>query len=187
MKKINLFYLLLILILAACGRWTTVGGQYIADAQNFEADLPSGWRKLNLTTDALLITKDGIPLQYISIKRESVEKELAHTKKKLSKEMLPYEVAELILDNLRSNSEIMNFQLMENLPAKVNGRSGFKLTYTYQTKQGLTKKIVQYGIMLDKYYYEILYVAPARHYFEESLSTFEKVKDSFVILSGESS
>lgn len=207
MKK-NVFFdrflfLLLIFALPACLPYVLVKGRYTASLENFEVDLPDGWRKHDLmwdhspmskslleelqkrrklTWDIVRITKDGLALQQIAIGRVATDEELPHTKKKLSKGMLPQEVAEVFIDNIRSNPNITNQQFTENTPATVGGYPGFKLLYTYRTKQGLKIKRVYYGVMLSNWCYYLIYEAPASHYFAKDYPVFEKVKDSFRIL-----
>ena len=83
MKKTIILFLGLILILGGCATWVAVGGKYSQSNQNFEVELPDGWRKYNLTRDKLMITRDGLALQQIQISRRSVDSELSFTKKKL--------------------------------------------------------------------------------------------------------
>lgn len=182
MKKTRWLSPVLIFILFGCATWVAVGGKYKMDSQNFAVDLPQGWRKFNFAQDQLLITKDGFSLQRIDISRMEVGKDLPHTKKKFAKEMLPQEVADVFIDNFRSNTGIMNQEILENNPAQIGGHSGFKTVYTYQTKAGLNIKGVTYGFMWDNWFYEILYEAAERHYFERDLQAFEKVKESFSLI-----
>ena len=182
MKKTLWLYPLLIFILLGCATWVAVGGKYKMDSQNFAVDLPDGWRKFNLASDSLLITKDGLSLQRIHISRLEVGKDLLHTKKKFAKGMLPQEVADVFIDYFSSNTNIMNQEILENNPAQIGGHSGFKIVYTYQTKAGLNIKGVTYGFMLDNWFYEILYEAAERQYFEKDLQAFEKVKESFSLI-----
>jgi hypothetical protein len=182
MKKSWMFYLLAIFLLWGCATWVAVGGKYAMSSQNFEVKLPDGWRKYELVKDALLITKDGLSLQQIRIGRMSIDKDLDHTKKKFSKEMLPQEVAEMVIDNFRSNPNVISQEIIENTPAQIGGYSGYKFVFTYQTKEGLTKKGVNYGFMSGNWFYEILYEAAERYYFAKDLPAMEKVKDSFRLL-----
>lgn len=196
-------FLLFMALLPSCAPYVLVEGKFTASTENFEVDLPSGWRKhdiafdhhpvsrslledlekrRNLSWDALRITRDGLLLQQIAIGRLAIDKELPYTKRKFSKGMLPQEVAGVIIDNIRSNPNITNQQVMENLPAQVGGAPGFKLLYTYRTKKGLTMKVACYGVMLADSYYYLLYEAPARHYFAIDYSVFEKVKETFRIV-----
>lgn len=169
------------LMLSGCATWVSVGGNYVSGADSFEVDLPVGWRRIFSTQDGLTITRDGLSLQTVRIVREPVSKELPFTKLQLVKGMLPQEVAEIIIDSIRSNQNISNFQLGENQPARVGGYPGFKIFYSFQTKDNLKKQGVYYGVLVDQWLYRILLEAPSRHYFPRDLSVLEKIKDTFKI------
>ena len=180
MKRIA--WLIAVLALASgCAPWTAVGGKYVESSENYEADLPNGWKKENLNRNFLRITKDGIGLQQIAVGRWSVDKDLPHTKRKFSPGMLPQEVADLVIDDFRSDNDRTDYEVVDNSPAKVGGHSGFKITYTYRTKAGLKKKGSYYGALLDKWYYYCMFDAPAMYYFSKDYETFEKVKESLRI------
>ncbi len=66
--------------------------------------------------------------------RLKIDTELLHTKKKFEKGMLPQEAAEVVIDNLRSNPNILNQNVVENKPVQIGGHPGFKIVYTYQNK-----------------------------------------------------
>jgi hypothetical protein len=182
MKKTGSLYLLFILMLFGCATWVAVGGPYKMDSQNFSVELPAGWRKFNLAGNQLLITKDGFSLQKINILRLEVAKDLPHTKRKLAKGMLPQEAAEVVIDNFRSNTGIMNQEILENSPAQLAGQPGFKIVYKYQTNDKLNVKGVIYGFVSGNWFYEILYEAAERHYFARDLPAFEKIKETFSLI-----
>lgn len=180
MKK---FLLLVVItfVLAGCAPWARTGGPYTASRENMALDLPDGWMRLN-TDDYLIITRDGLSLQNILVERVGVEDTLTHTKKKFSKGMLPIEAAEVLLDNVASNTNVHGFQVKENKPAKIAGKQGFKAIYSYRTDDGLKKKGVMYGFMQGDWCYVLQYVAPQRHYFDRDLKTFEQVVTSARLL-----
>ena len=182
MKRFNLWLLVLAILPAGCAPWTMVGGSYLTNSENYEVNLPSGWRKHNQSRDVLRITRDGLTVQEILIGRWPLDKDLPHTKKKLAKGMLPQEAAEVVVDDFRSNSSLDNYQIAENNPSKVGGHAGFKLAYGYQTKAGLKKKGIYYGVLVDKWLYFLNYEAPDRHYFGKDREVFEKIKESFRVL-----
>ena len=45
--------------------WLEVGGTFVDDSLQFQAELPAGWMAANNIEDALLITRDGALLQSI--------------------------------------------------------------------------------------------------------------------------
>jgi len=172
----------LVLFLAGCAPFTAVGGKLAFSQQGFEVDLPQEWYQAREVGDTLLVTRDGLLLQFIRIERVSVEQELLHTKKKFTRGMQPQEAAELEVDNMRSSPEVFNFELIENIPTTVGGRSGFRLLYSWKTKDGLRLKRVHYGFLDGKWVYRLIYQAAARHYFDKDLATFERVRESFRLL-----
>jgi hypothetical protein len=96
--------------------------------------------------------------------------------------MLPQEISEVLMDNIRSNPNIANQRLISDTPAEIGGHPGLKLVYTYQTQAGLTKKGIIYCLMIDEWCYELLYEAPERHYFNKDLPAFNQVKKSFRLI-----
>lgn len=197
MKK---FLLIAILFATGCAAWVPTGGLYTSKSHNFSAEFPQGWMRLNsqwlpidqkIMIDSLLtfpdgdsylcITRDGIPLQNIIINRRSVDDEFKHTKRKLSKDMLPQEAAEVILDNISSDQTVLNLKVLENKPAEINGFPGFRLVFMYKNEDGLRSKSIFYGFLKGEWFYSIGYNSAARHYFEKDLETFEKVLKSFKV------
>jgi len=178
MKK--LLYITLI-FLAGCAAWTQVGGLYKNESCNFSVELPQGWMQRS-QGEHLLITRDGVLLQNIQVQRLNIEEPLKHTKKKISKNMLPQEVAEVILDNISSDQNVLNLEVVENSPVKISGTPGFKAIYTYKNKDGLKLKSIYYGFIVDRWFYGLNYNAAQRYYFDKDIQTFEKVVESFKLI-----
>jgi len=132
--------------------------------------------------DDLIITRDGVLLQNIQIARLNIEEPLKHTKKKFSKGMLPQEVAEIVLDDIASNKNVLDFEIIENSPIRISENSGFMAVYTYKNKDGLKIKSVYCGFISDKWFYGINYNAAQRYYFDKDLKAFEDVLKSFKLI-----
>jgi len=181
MSMMKRFLLIAFLFLTGCAPWMQAGGLYTLESQNFSVELPKGWMRLN-TKKYLLVTRDGILLQNILIKRIRIDKPLKHTKKRLNKKMLPQEAAEVIIDDIASTPTVLNFKLIENVPARISGISGFKLVYTYKNRDGLRLKSILYGFIAGEWFYSISYTAPSRYYFDKDLETFKKVFESFRLI-----
>ena len=171
----NLFLLIVVMfLLNGCVPWLRTGGPYEATRENISLELPDGWMRLN-SNDYLLLTRDGVLLQSILVENINVNDGLKHTKKKFRKGMLPLEATEVIVDNIASNSQVHNFEVKESKSAKVAGKAGFRVVYSYKTVEGLKMKGVVYGLMHGEWFYLIRYAAPKRHYFDRDLNTFEQV------------
>ena len=185
-RKDTLFHafaiVLLLGALSGCAPWVQVEGPYRMDSQGFEVNLPTGWRRATTVGDSLLVTRDGVSLQYIRIGLVAVGDELTHTKKKFAKGMSPQDVAEVELEDVRSDQAVRNFELVENVPFQVAGLPGFKLVYTFRAENGLRLKRVHYGVLVRDRVYRVQYQAPARYYFDKDLATFERVRESFRLL-----
>ena len=166
---------------SGCAPWVQVEGPYRMDSQGYEANLPAGWRRATTVSDSLLLTRDGVSLQYIRIERVAAGEDLKHTKKKFAKGMSHQDVAEVELDEVRSDQGMRDFELLETVPFPVAGLPGFKLAYTFKAMNGLRLRRVHYGVLVRDGVYRILYQAPARYYFDKDLPTFERIRESFRI------
>lgn len=173
----------MVLFLAGCGPYTAVGGKLAFSQQGFEVDLPQGWYQAREVGDALVTTRDGVLLQLIRVERVAVGDEPAHIKKKFTARMPAQDAANLEVENLRSSPDLFNFELLENETATIVGKPGFRLLYSFRTKDGLRLKRVHYGFVDGKWAYRLTYQAAARHYFDRDLATFERVRESFRLLS----
>jgi hypothetical protein len=192
--------------LSGCAPWVQVGGPYRGslasepvnppsvggyqgyqpepvDRSEFQVTLPEGWRRADFVQDALLLTRDGVSLQYIRISLVAIGDALPNTKKKLAKGMSPQDVATLELEEVRSDQTLRNFAEMENTSFQVADLPGFKLVYTFRAENGLRLKRVHYGVLVRDWVYRVQYQAPVRHYFDKDLATFERVRETFRITS----
>ena len=97
-----------------------------------------------------------------------------NTKKKLNEKMLPQEAAEVIADNFRMAEGVLQFNLVENVPAEVGGHPGFRLLLEYKMDERLWLRRLFYGTIVNGRFYFLQYHAPRRHYFDRDLETFEK-------------
>lgn len=178
MKK---YVCIILLFVIGCAVWKPVGGAYKKEDLNFSVEFPHGWM-MSGVKNSIVVTRDGTLLQKILIERLHVDDELKNTKKKFKKGMLPQEAAEVILDNISSGQDTMNFEIIENTPVKVSGNPGFKAVFTYKNKDGLKIKSIYYGFMVGEYFYGIRYIAAQRYYFDKDINTFEKVVESFKLM-----
>ena len=92
--------------------------------------------------------------------------------------MLPQEAAQVIVDEISCDQSVLDFQVTENTPARVNEYDGFKLLFTHKNRDGLTFKTVYYGFLRGDRFYSARYNAAQRYYFEKDRAAFEKVLQS---------
>ena len=139
----------------------------------------NGCAARKVDTDALMLTKDGPFNQYILVQQRSIEKPFNHTKRMLNKGMLPQEAAEVVLDEIASDRAVLNFQVIENAPAKLSRYEGFKVTFTYRTENGSGYKTIYYGFLKDNWFFSVRYNVSENHESPQNLEAFQKVLDSF--------
>jgi hypothetical protein len=61
--------------------------------------------------------------------------------------MSPKEAAGVITDELSSDDNLLNFQSVEYIPAKVGGFDGFRIIFSYQDKSGRNFRTIFYGLL----------------------------------------
>lgn len=166
----------------ATSAWTEAGQKYTPKSRTFAVELPEGWMRLR-RDDELLATRDGPALQRIFSRTMKFGEPAERAKKAVRKGMLPEEAAEVVRDELASSGADQGLTVVENAPATLSQRPGFRLVFRYKTADGLTMKGLVYGVVGDDAVYGLGYVAPERHYFDLDLPTFEKVRASFTLLS----
>jgi len=164
----------------ATAPWIPADGAYTSPVDHYTIELPQGWMRWTQGEDSrLLVTRDGVLLQVITVERLRVGQPLKHTNKKLATGMMPHEAAEVLLDNFSSNKDISGVEIKDNRPMTISGKPGFWTVFTYKTKDDLKLKVVYCGVLDGEWFYGIRYSAAQRHYFDKDLKTFEMVLRSF--------
>jgi hypothetical protein len=178
MKKLLWLFLL---FTTSCASLNQSGSASETPSYNFTIEYPEQWTKLD-TRKYLMITKDGPFSQYILVQQRHVDKPFKHTRRAINKGMLPQELAEVILDEIISDRAVLNFRVIENIPAAVNQYDGFRIMFTYETKDGLKFTTIYYGFLQREWFYNLRYNAGERHYSDEDVETLGKVLSSFKIV-----
>ena len=138
MKKLLLLLISVSLIFGCASAAYKRSLKDLPDA-DFTVEIPNGWWKPE-NINKYLITKDGAYQQYVLIQRRPIDRPFRHTRKTLNEGMLPLESAGIIVDEIASDRNIINFKVLENAPAVIDGHKGFKLLFTYANKKGTTFK-----------------------------------------------
>lgn len=179
----RLLILLSLLIMAGCGggAWLKSEASFASKTQDFAVDLPQGWMRSN-NENYLLMTRDGTGLQLIYVGEFDITQEgphFKHTKKRVTRGMLPQEIAEVLIDHHQSDPDHPFDQVEDNSPATVAGKTGYRLQLVYRTKSGLRYRYLSYGFLSGDRLYQLNYSAPIRYYFDKDRETFETVVKSF--------
>jgi hypothetical protein len=170
---------ILLLVMLACAPpkvWerVEVAGQRTLDG-SFTVDLPIGWVRALGYAQSLVITKDGTPIQEITISCLPQEKAFPATKRTLPGDALPSDVAAQHLAELRSNPGLANMTVSENAPATVAGEAGFKLHVEWRNAQGARYDGLIYGVLIRGKLLTLTYMALHLNFFPRDLPEFEKV------------
>lgn len=173
--------ILLILLLSGCATtWVKVddaGKNY--QHEHYSSTLPTGWLRIE-NDDGLVVSKDGILLQYISILYRPHEKAFKNIEKDSSSAMLPSELAELTIAEIKAGQEegLPSLRILSNEPVEIAGRTGFGIHLQYKTTEGLRMEMLLRGIVDEDGFYLVKYTAPTLHYFKRDRQVYESVVES---------
>ena len=181
MKK---FLLIFLLFIPACAPWIKTGGSYESLTHNFYVNIPQGWMMLD-TDQYLLVSGDGPFLQYVLIQDRPLDRPFRNTKKKFNRRMLPQEAADVVIDEITSDQSVLNFEIIENAPTRINGHDGFRMVFTYKNRDGLKLKTIYHGFLAGESFYNIRYTAVNRYYFSKDIEAFRQVVESFRLIEDE--
>jgi len=174
------------LFLAGCETWLPGGTVATSTDGSVSMQVPQGWmftRTLAGANADLLATKDGVLLQALTIEHQELKDPLPNSKRKLTADLSPFEIAEAVIDDMRANREMLNIAVKENTPATVGGSAGFRILVSYDVPQpsGLGISQMRYGTIVGNRLYLVTFLAPSRHYFERDLSEVDAAVSSLVI------
>ena len=96
--------------------------------------------------------------------------------------MLPQEAAGVIIDEIASDRYILNFKVLDNTPAIIDGNAGFKIVFTYGDPKGVTYKTLYYGFLNGNSLYSLRYNARLHHFYEKDIGAFQAMVKSFRLL-----
>lgn len=167
------------LLLGGCAHWQQTGGPL--RGAGYTLDLPSGWMATNRNPKNVIVTRDGPALQQVRIFTAGLSEQDEDARKRVTKGMLPQEVADSILDWLRSDKSMIQFAVVENEPAQLGGKEGFRIVYTWKNDK-VRYRSIYYGMLDGETFYRISYAAPVRNYFDKDVAAFEAIVKSFKVV-----
>lgn len=170
----------MLVALAGCAAWTRIdtavqegpGGKYRVQA-------PIGWVRFNLNQDAILITRDGVPIQHILVGVKKDEDFFKQTKVKLPKNVLPSDLGQMVLAEMRSDKALANLVVKQSIPFTVAGQPGFKVHFQYRDERGTLFDRVVLGTAKESEVIVMVYHGLNTHYFGRDIETFYTVAKSF--------
>jgi hypothetical protein len=150
--------------------------------KTYSVDLPVGWIKQVTPNKQLLASRDGVLLDYILISASPLKQAFPNTKKGAGDGMLPAELAELEIAEVRSHDQFTAaLTVVENEPADIAGQEGFRLRLHYKNGRGLELQRVIYGFVDKSAYHRMEFGAPTLYYFDRYYPDFQKVVASFQV------
>ena len=180
---------LLALLLAGCAAtWVRVED---ADSryrgEHYSVILPAGWMRSEVG-DSLVLSRDGLDLQRIVIEYRSHEKAFEKIEKSSSAGMLPSELAELTIAELKASQEdgLPSLEILDNRPMEIAGSTGYALHLRFKTDAGLRIEVLLRGFVDEDGLYQLLYRAPMLHYFGRDREVYESITESMQYQSGSS-
>jgi hypothetical protein len=149
--------------------------------KSYTVDLPIGWIKQGSPDSrTLLASRDGFLLEAIAIKKQPIKEAFPKTKKAATAQMLPAELAELEIAEIKSQDQFTAaLTVTQNEPAEIAGQEGFGLRVRFRNTRGLEIQRVVYGFLDKSAYYAITFQAPMLYYFDKYYPDFQKVVESF--------
>ena len=178
--------LLLPIALAACATarppaWVPATSPFVAEKEGFEVAVPAGWMRRNTKAERLIATRDGTSVQRILVGSSELGKPLGITEntRAITAGMSPQEVAEVLIDGLNASRAWTDVNVLENAPAMLDGQNGFRLLVAFRDEDGLKTRMAGTGAIAGARFYWLIYIAPARHYYDLDLHTFEEMVSSF--------
>ncbi len=179
-----LFCCVLALSGLGCGgsvAWKATSSQKpLISVNGYCIELPDHW--MIYDKEMTVLTRHGATMDMVQIKKVRLGSPLPYTTLVLDSLQETFELAEVVLNNLRAAPGIYDLTLEEESPAEVDDNEGFLVRFSYALESGMIRKCFLYGFTNDKWYYEIGYYALAEHYFEESIDEYLSVVKSFKIL-----
>lgn len=183
MKNLH-FSALLLLVLTACTPWSAIdpNNRIVAIKDDFSMMAPPGWVRKNYAVYDIFLSRDGPLLNFIAIDREKHDRELALTKRKTGPDLLPQEVAELVIAEQKASEARGAFAVLSNRPASIGGRPAVRVHTRWKTERGLPIERLTYAMVDQKGRLAFIYEAPGLVYFPKGLADFEAMMKSVAFL-----
>lgn len=147
----------------------------------FTIEAPAGWMHAAFVKDAVFLTRDGPAIQFIRVMQTPHARAFPAVKKASEPDMLPSELAELAVAELKADPSRLGLEVVESVPLQVAGHPGFRLHLRFRDEQGLRYEMAVCGFAGKEGLFTLLYHAPTLHYFRSDLPEFERVVSSIRI------
>jgi len=160
-------------LLIGCGgrraaSWKPVDLAYQKHPQT--AGLPANWLFYDDNEESqLVLTRHG---PYMDVIRITTERKLPvrmpYAELSIDVGMRSYEVAEVVMNNLRVTPGVFDLLMEELAPAEIDGKEAFRLALSYSLENGIRRRCLIFGTVHGggKYYTELAVYAHEDYYFD---------------------
>lgn len=186
MKKI-LSLLLLCLMFMGCAlkTWMKIDSPHMVGPEEaFSINVPIGWVHAAFVENKIFLTFDGSDIHGIWVRKVPHKNAFPRIQKDADPKLLPSELAELYIAEVKQSYGLANFDIVENRPATVSGKDAFRVHIRSKNSDGLRIDHLSYGLVDEAGFYVLAYRSPTLHFFNRDLPAFEKIVESFTILDG---
>jgi hypothetical protein len=179
MKKVSTAVLLIgVAAVLACAHPSDMAQ---SGPSHFEVDIPAGWKRHSTNKFFLIYKKDPLR-QYILAQERPLDKPFKFCNKSLTAGMQSQEVAAVVIDELKSDKELLNLVVIDNAPITIKGNDGCRILFTYGLGDGSNYKTLYYGFIRGDSYVSLRLNVAADKDFDRNLQAFNAVVDSIRFL-----
>jgi hypothetical protein len=162
--------------LVACGSAVQpTTGTYSNDTLGIQIETPEGWYRLvDAPRGSIILTKNGISLETITVGRFELDEKLANSSKRFQAGMTAAEACDVDIDNHQFAPGLNGFKLLDRGTATIDGRDCYQYSYSYLETSGQPRAVKDYGCIVGTGLYRFHYTAPADQWFPKFLPTFDQ-------------
>ena len=164
----SLIFPVLLLLLAGCASWGP-GGAARHHRDGYTLAVPAGWVFHPAFGGELLATRDGVGLQRLTVRVLPLPHTLPVSKRVLTKDLTPFEIAENLADEGKADRTLPRFAVSAQAAVKIGGLDGVRLDYSHATEEGLRLAARRWAVVRGDTLWLATYLAPARHYHARDL------------------
>lgn len=176
MKTRLLVVSLLMLFLSGClEMWTRIdtANARITESQ-YTIELPPGWVRHNFYRDGIALTQDGLDIQMMDVSVLSYDKAFPKTKRKASADLVPAELAEMVLAEHRAEPAFANLAVLETAPTRISGQPGVRVRFSFKNSRGVPYQREVHAAATPAGVALVGYQAITRYYWERDYSSYKQ-------------
>jgi len=172
---------LVLVALSGCASWEAIGPDNASlEEKGYRITLPTGWVRVMYETKEVILTRDGVMLEQIALSSVPHAKAFPRLKKPAGDKLLPSELAELQIAETKRGSQVeSNLEVIENGPAQLGGKTGFRVRLRFVTPKGIPFEQLLYGVCDEKNYYLLGLQAAGFYYFDANREDFDRMVATF--------